>query len=104
MSNVKYAFATGGTPITTWLINQIEAVLEFERVLIKQIKLMDMNLNYLNSLDQEVQTIWSELEAGYSKKINLVRTQVEELSRADYDIKLFYGKKQELNLEDSNMD
>ena len=28
MSNTKYAFATGGTPITTWLINQIESVLE----------------------------------------------------------------------------
>ena len=98
MSNVKYAFATGGTPITTWLINQIEAVLEFERVLIEQIKLM-----VLNSVDQEVLTIWSELEAGYSKKIKLLKTQIEELSRADYDIKLVYGKNQELNLEDAKM-
>jgi hypothetical protein len=34
MSNTKYAFATGGTPITSWLINQIEAVLEFEKVIV----------------------------------------------------------------------
>jgi hypothetical protein len=38
MSNTRYAFATGGTPITTWLINQIEAVLEYERVIIEYLE------------------------------------------------------------------
>lgn len=98
MSNVKYAFATGGTPITTWLINQIEAVLEYERIIIGQIKLMG-----LASDDQVILDTWAGLEAGYSKKIQLLQTQVAELAKADYDIKLVYGKNQELNLDDASM-
>ena len=38
MANTKYNVATGGTPITTWIPNQIEAVLKFMRVILENIK------------------------------------------------------------------
>lgn len=100
MSNSKYAFATGGTPITTWLINQIEAVLEYERVLIEQINLIGQD----KIKTPEVQTVWSSLESSYKNKINLLKVQISELTKLDYDIKLVYGKNQELGLEDAQMD
>ena len=97
MSNTKYAFATGGTPITTWLINQIEGVLEFERVIIEYLKqnLIDTSLeNY---------DMWIQLEEGYSRKRKLLLEQVQELQNNNYNIDLVYLKNSELKLEDSKL-
>ncbi len=95
MSNVKYVFATGGTPITTWLINQIEAVLEYEKDLIKQIKQMD-----LTKLNQEVTEIWNGLESSYGSKRKLLEEQVAELAKHEYNVELVYKYNTEANLED----
>jgi indoleamine 2,3-dioxygenase len=96
MSNTKYAFATGGTPITTWLINQIEAVLEFERVIIDYVK-----INIQNKLSN--QDMWIKLRDEYNAKKELLMTQVNELQKANYDINLIYTKNAELKLEDSKL-
>jgi indoleamine 2,3-dioxygenase len=96
MSNTKYAFATGGTPITTWLINQIEAVLEYERVIIE----------YLQSNSNDVlkeNELWLTLQSSYSKKKDLLMDQVNELKKIDYNIELVYMKNSELALEDSKL-
>ncbi len=37
MANTKYAKATGGTPIISWIPNQIKAVLEFIKIIIENI-------------------------------------------------------------------
>jgi len=95
MSNVKYAFATGGTPITTWLINQIEAVLAYEKDLIEQIQKMD-----LSSLDQDVKNILVELVSSYGSKRKLLEEQVAELAKNDYNVELVYKYNTEANLED----
>ena len=96
MSNTKYAFATGGTPITTWLINQIEAVLEYERVIIGH-----LNTNYIDELkDNE---LWMNLSSTYHKKKSLLVDQVNELKNIDYNIELVYMKNSEQNLEDSKL-
>ena len=47
MSNTKYAFATGGTPITTWLINQIEACLMAQKEILEFIE-----KNYKNMINE----------------------------------------------------
>ena len=98
MANVKYAFATGGTPITTWLINQIEAVLEFERVIIDQVK--EMNNSDVSS---EVSAVWTDLSEGYARKTKLLHDQVSELSKSDYNVTLVYKRNADLNLEDAFM-
>lgn len=96
MSNTKYAFATGGTPITTWLINQIEAVLEFEHVIIDYLQ---------QQLKTELpnQKIWIGLRDEYSAKRELLMQQVNELQKSNYDINLVYMKNRELKLEDSKL-
>ena len=96
MSNTKYAFATGGTPITTWLINQIEAVLEYERVIIEH-----LNANYCAQLSDN--KLWLNLSNSYNKKRGLLVDQVNELRKIDYNIEFIYTKNSELDLEDSKL-
>jgi indoleamine 2,3-dioxygenase len=96
MSNTKYAFATGGTPITTWLINQIEAVLEYERVIIEYLE-----SNFKRALREN--EIWLTLTSDYNKKRNLLIEQVNELRKIDYNIDFVYMKNSELELEDSKL-
>jgi indoleamine 2,3-dioxygenase len=96
MSNTKYAFATGGTPITTWLINQIEGVLEYERVIIEYLQ------ENFNDLIKENE-LWLTLQSSFSKKKDLLMEQVNELRKIDYNIELVYMKNSELALEDSKL-
>ena len=95
MSNTKYAFATGGTPITSWLINQIEAVLEFESVIIEYLDKIKVESSLENY------NMWLELQEGYSRKRKLLLEQVQELQTNNYNIDLVYIKNSELKLEDS---
>jgi indoleamine 2,3-dioxygenase len=96
MSNTKYAFATGGTPITSWLINQIEAVLEYERAIIEFVKASSGD-----ELNENKQ--WIQLSGGYDKKRRLLIEQVNELRKIDYNIECVYMKNSELELEDSKL-
>jgi hypothetical protein len=96
MSNTKYAFATGGTPITTWLINQIEAVLEFEKVIV--MFLQDKDLQNVKNIE-----LWSQLSAGLERKQQLLMDQINELKNINYNIDLIYLKNDELKLEDSKL-
>jgi indoleamine 2,3-dioxygenase len=96
MSNTRYAFATGGTPITTWLINQIEAVLEYERVIIEYLE-----SNFKDALRKN--EIWLTLTNDYNKKRSLLIQQVNELRKIDYNIDFVYMKNSELELEDSKL-
>ena len=97
MSNTKYAFATGGTPITSWLINQIEAVLEFERVIID---FLQTNLKEVKLANQD---LWNKLKTKYCSKKELLIAQVEELKNANYNVDLVYSKNAEMNLEDAKL-
>jgi len=96
MSNTKYAFATGGTPITSWLINQIEAVLEFEKVIV--MFLQDKDLQNVKNIE-----LWCKLSEGLERKQCLLIEQVNELKNVNYNIDLIYLKNNELNLEDSKL-
>lgn len=87
MENTKYPKATGGTPITSWLVNQIEAVLKYENDIISEI--LKLNNTYNHSL---IKT--------YQSKVELLQRQVEEMAKNDIDVQLIYLKNKELGLED----
>ena len=76
MANTKYNIATGGTPVTTWIPNQIEAVLEYMRIILSKI---DDN-DFLN-----------EKKVDWDYKYNVLLSQVKELANANYDVKLVYN-------------
>jgi indoleamine 2,3-dioxygenase len=92
MSNTKYAFATGGTPITRWLLNQIECVLEYEGIIIETI----IELGELKDNQS-----WLQLRDSYQNKIQLMQTQVNELRKENYNIDFIYKKNEELLLNDT---
>jgi indoleamine 2,3-dioxygenase len=89
MANTKYAVATGGTPITTWLINQIEACIKNQNDIIQYLKCKDYDKD-----------IVSELEKRLSNKVELIQSQVKELTNEDYNVKLVYDLNLKLNLSD----
>ena len=90
MANTRYAFATGGTPITTWLINQIEACLYSQKRILECL-----------SLKENVDNVrLSELYNNLKNKRNLLEKQVEELSKNNYNIKLIHNFNIEMNLDD----
>jgi indoleamine 2,3-dioxygenase len=90
MENTKYPKATGGTPITSWLVNQIEAVLKYEGDIIEAIRLIN---------GEEADT--HPLVQNYLKKVELLQRQVEEMNRGDgIDVQLIYLKNREFGLED----
>lgn len=82
MSNTKYAFATGGTPITSWLINQIECVLHYQQLILQHI-------------------CDPELQKQHDAKVKLLCDQVEELKKVDFNVDLIYAKNVELKLADA---
>jgi indoleamine 2,3-dioxygenase len=102
MSNVKYAFATGGTPITTWLINQIEAVLAYEKDLIGIIEGMGV-AGLGEQMLPEVKDIWDGLASSYESKRKLLEEQVAELTKHNYNVELVYKYNTQANLEDCKL-
>jgi indoleamine 2,3-dioxygenase len=95
MSNTKYAFATGGTPITTWLINQIEAVLKYEEDIINYIRNNSNDKDLLECYD-----LWEKLSNSYMNKKKLLLDQVNELNNINYNIDMVYNLNKEMKLED----
>jgi indoleamine 2,3-dioxygenase len=103
MSNTKYAFATGGTPITTWLINQIECVLEYERIIIIIINnIINNSIFDINKLENK--ELFTSLEESYNRKKKLLLDQITELKSINYDINVVYMKNDELKLNDKSIE
>lgn len=76
MSNTKYNVATGGTPITTWIPNQIEAVIEYMRIILSKIQ------------DEQFKL---ENEPDLTYRFNVLIKQIDELKKANYDVNLVYN-------------
>jgi len=72
MKNTKYAKATGGTPIISWVPNQIGAVLSYMKDLTIAIESEDEN--------------FLKIKCGLEDKINLLRNQIDELREKNYDV------------------
>jgi indoleamine 2,3-dioxygenase len=79
MRNTAYENATGGTPIISWVPNQIRCVLQYEDKIIQTIDSYS-----LNSLTQENETTFRRLKEVWKAKRQLLDQQTEELTKRDY--------------------
>ena len=99
MANTKYPKATGGTPITSWLINQIEAVLQYESVILQV--LADHEATFRPTLSEDGAAWYKDLSEGYPLKRKLLEDQVALLQANDIDVALVYKANQTYKLKDS---
>jgi indoleamine 2,3-dioxygenase len=73
LENTKYATATGGTPITTWIPNQIGAVLDYMTSVLDKIKELSPDDDFLlNGIT-------------LNEKKNILVKQQQELMKKNYD-------------------
>lgn len=99
MANTKYPKATGGTPITSWLINQIEAVLHYEGEILR---VLDANASSFSpSLSADAAGWYADLSSTYTQKRKLLEDQVKLLQDADIDVSLVYKANETYGLKDS---
>jgi len=73
LKNTKYAKATGGTPIITWIPNQIGAVLSYMKDLIDKIG---------ESNDE----LFVRLKNEHQQKVDLLNNQIEEMRNQNYSV------------------
>jgi indoleamine 2,3-dioxygenase len=89
MMNTKYPVATGGTPITSWIPNQIEATLKVMNSVLDYVKMF--TLNYDISSDEMLNLyLYNKYRESLDKKINLLKEQIAELQKVNYDVKICY--------------
>jgi len=89
MKNTKYAKATGGTPIISWVPNQIGAVLAYMSDLVRDIG---------NSQND----IFTRIKEGLPEKINILDRQIEELREKNYNVEKLYNLNGKLDDEKVN--
>ena len=98
MSNTKYAKATGGTPIISWIPNQIKSVLNFIEVILHELQSMDKDFDnkqnefFINSLNT------------YKSKRKLLDKQLIVVSDANYNPGKVFELNKKFKLEDSNFE
>ena len=76
LSTTRYPVATGGTPITSWLPNQIEAVLNYKVDIIQRI-----DTDYPNCND----SMYTKLKEEIASQFLVLRNQQMELEKKDYN-------------------
>jgi indoleamine 2,3-dioxygenase len=84
MANTRYSQATGGTPVISWLPNQIEACLQTMSVLIQKIQPLCTALNSVTSV------MFQDIKNAFPKKVKLLDAQHAELQKINYDFKRVY--------------
>ena len=83
IENTKHPVATGGTPITTWLPNQLGATLENMEELIKS---LDMNVDKLSEQDRnEYLTLKLEVNEHKMKIIDEVTELQNDFDNQDHE-------------------
>ena len=88
MANTKYAKATGGTPIISWIPNQITAVLNYMSDVIDLIPAGTKHLNKSSYLD------------SINKKKDLLNKQLQLLHGDDYNADEVFSLNKKMNLND----
>lgn len=76
MKNTAYSVATGGTPITTWIPNQLLASLNYANDIINKIK----------SLKQFPNEMFDTISSNYLKKRQILEEQIQELHNQVYNV------------------
>lgn len=87
MQNTAYPKATGGTPITSWIPNQIKAVLKAMHVL---------------SISLEKDPNWDKnsWQESYNRKVELLNNQLKMLSIDSYNPKKIFSLNKKFNMLD----
>lgn len=88
MANTKYAKATGGTPIISWIPNQITAVLNYMSDVIELIPTGTKHLNKSSYLD------------SINKKKDLLNKQLKLLHGDNYNADEVFSLNKKMNLND----
>jgi len=88
MANTKYAKATGGTPIISWIPNQITAVLNYMSDVIELIPTVTKHLNKSSYLD------------SINKKKDLLNKQLQLLHGDNYNADEVFSLNKKMNLND----
>ena len=88
MANTKYAKATGGTPIISWIPNQITAVLNY---MDDVISLLPQNSEFIDIM---------EFNSKLSKKRNLLNKQLKLLHGDDYNADEVFSLNKKMSLND----
>ena len=98
MSNTKYAKATGGTPIISWIPNQIKSVLNFIEVIIDELVSMKKDFN------DEQTKIFNDSLNTYKSKKKLLDKQLIIVSDSNYNPGKVFELNKKFKLEDSNFE
>lgn len=85
MANTKYPVATGGTPITSWVPNQIEAVL----------KAMKTIIDALGESIPSAESDYQKVVDRYTPRVMLLKKQLDELRSIDYNVDRIYDLNRE---------
>ena len=88
MANTKYAKATGGTPIISWIPNQITAVLNY---MTDVLKLIPNNSSFIDK---------TSFEKQLSKKVTLLDKQLQLLHGDNYNVEDVFALNRKLKLND----
>ena len=88
MANTKYAKATGGTPIISWIPNQITAVLNY----------MDDVINLLPQNSEFIDI--TQFDSKLSKKRDLLNKQLKLLHGDDYNADEVFSLNKKMSLND----
>jgi indoleamine 2,3-dioxygenase len=87
MQNTAYPKATGGTPITSWIPNQIKAVLSAMKDLSKAMR-------------STPEFSMEEWQGGYDKKVKLLNKQLEIVAVEAFDPEAVFKLNLELGYQD----
>ena len=98
MANTKYAKATGGTPIISWIPNQIKAVLEFIKIILQNISNPSLIQN------KSAISIYNESKKRINTKIKLLDKQLIIVRDEDYNPGKVFELNQKYNLQDVNFE
>ena len=94
MANTKYAKATGGTPIISWLPNQMKAVMKEMHNVIDLIE--------INNLSSEASDLYNNVKNKIDKKVELLNHQLELINKKSFSADKVFELNKKYNLSDKN--
>jgi indoleamine 2,3-dioxygenase len=95
MANTKYPKATGGTPIISWLPNQIKAVMKEMRHIIKIIG--DLNLN----IASKEFSLYEKIKLSLNKKEKLLEEQLSLVNKKIFLAEEVFDLNKKYDLKDN---
>ena len=93
MANTKYSKATGGTPIISWLPNQMKAVMNEMKNVIKLIG--------DNQLNNESSELFISIKNNIDNKVKLLDHQLELINKKSFSAKKIFNLNKKYDLSDT---